>query len=135
MIATQPGASNILHLRHPARYRCQLWQYHSRLSRLYLRVFQDQQDAPAFFLLFTDVGYLDCPVTWEGADFRIAPAQDCLAQLLEAGLIGEAVLQFPDAYASITDHARLYIVDRPRHSIRIIANSASRLQQPPPEYA
>ncbi|MCU0514102.1 MAG: hypothetical protein MUE40_16220 [Anaerolineae bacterium] len=127
----QPGATNIFNLTQPEHYRCQMLHYHARLSRLYLRVYQGAADQPAFFVLLTDVAYVDCPVTWQGANFSVAAAEDCIALLLEAGLIGKAILQFPGAYASITDYARLYQVAGGSRTIRLIAGSASRLQHLP----
>jgi hypothetical protein len=122
---------NIFHLRTPQLYRCQVYRYFSGLSRLYLSVFKPYQSTPDFYLLFADVAYFEGPVAWESADFHIADPQDCIDLMLKSGIIGEAVLQFPDAYASITATARLYLVKRPQSPVRIIASSASRLEQVP----
>lgn len=127
MAKNEPGDSNIFNITGPAQYRCQVLHYHARLSRLYLRVFKGAAEQPAFYLLFTDVAYLDCPVTWQGADFRIAASDECIALMLETGLIGKAILQFPGAYASLTDYARLYIATTPGRPVRLIANSAALL--------
>ena len=122
---------NIFQLRSPRLYRCQVYRYFNGLSRLYLGVFKPMQNVPAFYLLFSDVAYFEGPVNWESADFYIAEPQQCVDLLLKTGIIGQAVLQFPDAYASITDSARLYLVDTPQSQIRIIASSANRLEQIP----
>ena len=53
--------------------------------------------------------------------------------MLELGLVGEAVHRFPDAYAAITDYARLYRVPSPQRQIRIIASSAAILTTIPAE--
>lgn len=91
---------------------------------------------PAFYLLFADVAYFDCPVTWTGADFAIAERDDCIRLMLEAGLIGEAILRFADAYASITDYARLYVaMTQGQRPIRLIANSANMLRELPDDLA
>ena len=134
MVKTENGATNIFNITQPELYRCQVLHYHNRLSRLYIAVYKgNDRAAPAlFYLLFADVGYFDCPVSWTGADFSIAPTDDCIQLMLDTGLIGAAILQFPNAYASITDYARLYIAttstERP---IRIIANSANMVQELP----
>lgn len=134
MAKTEPGAINVFNISMPHLYRCQIYHYHSRLSRLYLRVFKgEQQETAAFYLLFSDVGYIEAPVTWQDADFHIAPQQDCIDLLLAAGLIGPAVLQFPDAYAAITEHARLYTVATTGQPVRIIAGSGALLQSLPAE--
>lgn len=134
MVKTENGATNIFNITEPELYRCQILHYHNRLSRLYVAVYKGtDRAAPAlFYLLFSDVGYFDCPVSWQGANFSIAPSDDCIQLMLEAGLIGQAILQFPNAYASITDYARLYVgkssTERP---IRIVANSANMVQELP----
>jgi len=134
MVKSNHGETNIFNITNPDLYRCQILHYHNRLSRLYLAVFKgnDRAVPPVFYLLFSDVGYFDCPVTWQGAGFDIAPPDDCIQLLLDTGLVGSAILRFPNAYASITDHARLYVAttatERP---IRIIANSANMVHDLP----
>lgn len=113
------------------QYRCQVYRYFSGLSRLYLSVFKPNQAAPAFYILFSDVAYFEGPVNWQSVDFYIGASEDCLDLLLKTGIIGPAVLQFPNAYATITDAVRLYLVDTPNSQIRIIASSAARLDSVP----
>ncbi|MCA9912228.1 MAG: hypothetical protein KC496_02715 [Anaerolineae bacterium] len=136
MVKTEQNAENIFNITNPEEYRTQVLHYHNRLSRLYLSVFKGQNQAPAFYLLFSDVGFLDCPMSWQGAQFDIAPEEECIRLLLETGLIGRAVLQFPRAYASITDYAKLYMGqssgERP---VRIIASSANMLRSLPSDIA
>jgi hypothetical protein len=134
MVKTESGAKNVFNITQPELYRCQILHYHNRLSRLYVAVYKGNDRAmPAlFYLLFADVAYFDCPVTWQGADFAIAPSDDCIQLMLDTGLIGQAILQFPNAYASITDYARLYVgTTSTERSIRIIANSANMVQELP----
>lgn len=134
MVKSEQGASNIFNISDAEAYRCQILHYHNRLSRLYIAVFKGQdRNAPAiFYLLFSDVGYFECPVTWQGADFTIAPTDDCIQLLLDTGLVGEAILRFPNAYASITDYANLYIAQTSlEKEIRIIASSANMLHDLP----
>ena len=127
----EPGSANAFNISQPMRYRCQILHYHRRLSRLYLAVYQGRRSLPAFYLLFTDVAYLDAPMSWQGADFDIAEQTACIALMLETGLVGEAIHQFPDAYASLTEHARLYLARSLRRQIRIIAGSGSLLTDIP----
>lgn len=134
MVKSNHGDHNIFNITQPQQYRCQMLHYHNRLSRLYIAVFkgQDRAAAPVFHLLFSDVAYLDLPMNWQGANFDIAPADDCIDLMLAAGLVGQALLTFPNAYASITDYAHLYRAASPHHApIRIIANSANMLHQLP----
>lgn len=118
-------------IRAPQLYRCQVYRYFSGLSRLYLSVFKPQQTNPAFFALFSDVGYFEGPMSWESVDFQIASNEDCIALMLQTGIIGAAVLQFPDAYAAITETARLYVVATAQTHVRIIASSVSMLTEIP----
>ena len=106
----------------PQLYRCQVYRYFSGLSRLYVSAFKPYQTTPAFF---------EGPMGWESADFRRAPHDECVALLLETGIIGEAVRQFPDAYAAVTEAANLYIVRAPRVCVRVIAGSAALLPEIP----
>ncbi len=120
-------AENIFNLTTPHQYQCHVHHYHSRLSRLYVRVFQGQAQIPAFYLLFSDVGYVEGPINWQGANVSIAPHQECIDLMLETGMIGPAVLQFPDAYAAITDSVHLYVIETTKNSVRIIGSSVARL--------
>ena len=131
MTKTEPGSHNIFNITQPERYRCQVLHYHNRLSRLYLRVYKDQNQYPAFHLLFADVAYFDCPVTWQGIDFHIAKHDECLQLMLDTGLVGPAILRFPGAYASLTEYTRLYQTGSNQRPIRIIAGSGTMLQQLP----
>jgi len=131
MVKMDVGSENIFNITQPERYRCQMIHYHNRLSRLYISVMKEQNPAPAFYLLFSDVGYMDCPVNWQGVNFRIAQSEECLELMLSVGIIGQAILQFPNAYASITDYARLFIMETSQQPIRIIASGATQLRQLP----
>lgn len=130
---TDSPADNIFGIAQPMIYRCHIHRYYSGLSRLYVRAFKGQQQVPAFYLLFSDVGYIEGPVNWQGVDFHIAPQQECLDLMLQTGMIGPAILQFPDAYASITDYARLYVARAAHSPLRIIASSAALLNDLPAE--
>ncbi|MCY4062499.1 MAG: hypothetical protein OXG53_09035 [Chloroflexi bacterium] len=133
MAKTEHGSKNVFNISNPARYRCQIFHYHRKLSRLYLSVYQGQREQPAFYLLFADVAYIDAPMSWIGADFDIAERDECVALMLDLGLVGDAIHRFPDAYASITDYARLYRVGSVHSKIRIIAGSGAILQTIPRE--
>ena len=133
MVKTEQGSRNAFNISDPKRYRCQVHHYHRKLSRLYLSVYKGVRSEPAFYLLFSDVAYIDAPMSWPSAEFDIADRSDCIELLLNVGLVGEAIHQFPDAYASITDYARLYQVHSAQNAIRIVAGSAAILQDIPAE--
>ncbi|MCY4018737.1 MAG: hypothetical protein OXG39_04965 [Chloroflexi bacterium] len=133
MAKVELNSRNVFNISKPAGYRCQVFHYHRKLSCLYLSVYQGQRNQPAIYILFSDVAYIEAPMSWLGADFQIASKQACIDLMIELGLIGPAIRRFPDAYASITDYARLYRVDTPNSVIRIIASSGTLLQSIPPE--
>ena len=133
MAKFEHGSENAFNITNPGRYRCQVFHYHRKLSRLYLSVYQGNSHEPAFYLLFTDVAYLEAPMSWQGANFDIAERDDCVSLMLALGLVGEAIHQFPDAYASITDYARLYRARSVHSEIRVIASSAAILRTIPGE--
>lgn len=126
-------SENVFAIPQPMRYRCQVHRYYSGLSRLYVRCYKDRQELPAFYLLFTDVGYWEGPVNWQGVDFQAAPHDDCIDLLVKTGIIGPAVLQFPDAYAPITEHVTLYVAQTLHTPVRVIAGSATRIPDIPAE--
>ena len=133
MAKTEQGSRNAFNITDPKRYRCQVHHYHRKLSRLYLSVYKGARNEPAFYLLFTDVAYIDAPMSWSSAEFDIAEHGACIDLLLNLGLVGEAIRQFPDAYAAITDYARLYQARSANNIIRIVASSAAILQDIPAE--
>lgn len=138
MVKSNHGDNNIFNITNPQQYRCQIVHYHNRLSRLYIAVYKgEDRHAPAiFYLLFSDIAYFECPVNWQGAEFQIAPSDDCIQLMLDAGLIGSAIMRFPDAYASITQYARLYIgTTNTKKDIRIIANSANMINSLPADFS
>lgn len=124
---------NIFNLPAPIMYRVHVHRYFSGLSRMYMRVFKGQNETPAFYLLFSDVGYFEGPISWQGADFCMASADDCIQLMLKTGMIGEAILQYPDAYLPITEQARLYVVKTTHTPVRFIAGAAQTLTEVPPD--
>lgn len=133
MVKTGQGSTNVFNITDPLRYRCQIHHYHRRLSRLYLSVYKGARNEAAFYLLFSDVAYVDAPTSWLGAEFDIAKRCDCIDLLLRVGLVGEAIHEFPAAYASITDYLQLYLLRSAANTIRIVASSAAILQDIPTE--
>ena len=133
MAKTAFGSRNVFNFTKPGRYRCQVFHYHRKLSRLYLSVYQRQRNLPSLYILFSDVAYIEAPMSWQGAEFDIASSEECVKLMIQVGLIGSAIHQFPDAYASITDYARLYQVRTTSGLIRIIAGSGTIMKRVPAE--
>lgn len=128
---TNTPADNLFDIAQPMIYRCHIHRYYSGLSRLYVRAFKGQQQVPAFYLLFSDVGYVEGPINWQGVAFHIAPHEECVELMLQTGMVGPAILQYPDAYASLTDYAHLYVARTTHSPLRIIASSATLLNDLP----
>lgn len=122
---------NLLNLKDPRGYHCHIHHYHSRLSRLYVRAYRPNQTDPAFYVLFSDVGYIEGAISWQGADLCVAGYDDCISLLLAAGLIGEAIYQYPDVYAEVTRGAHLYVFRTPSAPVRLIASAATMLNDVP----
>ena len=133
MAKTAFGSCNVFNITRPGHYRCQIFHYHRKLSRLYLSVYQGVRNLPSLYILFSDVAYIQAPMSWEGAAFDIASKEECIALMIQVGLVGPAIQQFPDAYASITEYARLYQVQTPNGLIHIIASSGTIMKRIPAE--
>ena len=131
MAKTAYESQNIFNISEAHLYRCQVLHYSARVSRLYISVMKEASTTPVFYLLFSDVGYMDCPMNWQGADFAIVTQDECIQLMLDTGLIGQAILRFPNAYASLTEYARLYTVKTATHTIRLIASAANMVTQLP----
>ncbi len=117
----------------PKRYSCNVFRYHSSLSRLYIRVFEGLKDAPSFYLLFTDVGYFEGPMNWRGVDFVRADAEDCLSLMVATGMVDDMMLDDLDTRQALAEAAYLYTLQTGHSRIRIIAGEAVKLQNLPAE--
>ncbi|MFN8371735.1 MAG: hypothetical protein U0694_02505 [Anaerolineae bacterium] len=120
--------ANVFNIKTPQIYRCNVHRYHNKLSRLYIRAFKGEAQEPAFYLLFTDVGYFEGPMNWQGVGFRLAPARECLTLMQKAGLL--AGVQ-PELASAIAEMTHLYLLDTPATIIKIIAGQATRLNEIP----
>ena len=54
--------------------------------RLYLSVYKGARNQPTFYLLFSDVAYIEAPMSWLSAEFDIAEQEDCIALMLGNGI-------------------------------------------------
>jgi hypothetical protein len=120
------SASNIFNIKTPQLYRCHVYRYHSTLSRLYVRAFKGEAQDPAFYLLFSDVGYFEGPMNWQGAQFRLAPTNECLALMQRSGMVAGVSV---DMLAALGEIARLYVVDTPHTPVKIVAGQAIKLDK------
>ena len=115
----------------PTLYRCNVYRYHSGLSRLYIRVFKGLAQAPSFYLFFSDVGYFDGPMNWHSVDLRRAPAAECLRLMQAVGMVDDFMLDDPEPRLALAEAAHLYVFLTPITQIRLIAGQVVRLDQIP----
>ncbi|MEO0562847.1 MAG: hypothetical protein AAF125_12120 [Chloroflexota bacterium] len=115
----------------PVLYRCNVFRYHSGLSRLYVRVFKGLAQAPSFYLFFSDVGYFEGPMNWKGADLRRAPSADCLSLMQTVGLVEDFMLDDPETRLALAEAAHLYVFRTSQTEVRLIAGEVVRLQDVP----
>jgi hypothetical protein len=112
---------NVFETEQPETYWCQLWWYAVGHSNLTIQV---NKQSSVFYLHFSGVKYLSLPQLWEDANFKIAPLEACVE-------IIQAVSQFNvDHFLSIFPPQefpwKLYTVDHPKTSIKIVALTASK---------
>ena len=122
--------STVFNIKTPHLYRCHVHRYYSGLSRLYVRAFKEDAQEPAFYLLFSDVGYFEGPMNWQGVHFRRAPAQECLSLMQKSGMLQGTPPEMLDALAEVI---HLYVLDTPQTPVKIVAGNATRLNEIPSE--
>lgn len=123
--------TNIFEIEHPKIYRCNVLRYDSGLSRLYIRVFKGMSVAPSFYLFFSDVGYFEGPVNWEGVGFNIESSEKCLSLMVDTGMVRDIMLDDPDTRLALAEAAQLYTLQTPHSTIRIVAGSAVKMDKLP----
>jgi len=121
----------VFDIKTPKLYRCNVYRYHSGLSKLYIRVFKGVNETPSFYLFFSDVGYFEGPMNWSSADFQVAPADDCLDLMRDVGLVENMMLEDPDTREALAEAAHLYTVQAAHTVVRIIAGEAVKLEDVP----
>jgi hypothetical protein len=122
---------NFFEIDSPQIYRCNVFRYHSGLSRLYIRVFKGMSTAPSFYLLFSDVGYFEGPMNWQGVAFQRDTPEACLDFMARVGMVADLMLDDPDTRAALSEAAHLYTMQTPQNVIHIIAGDAVRLPEIP----
>ncbi len=122
--------SNVFNIKTPQIYRCHVHRYYSGLSRLYVRAFKGNAQEPAFYLLFSDVGYFEGTMNWQGVNFRRAAAQECLTLMQKSGMLADTP---PEMLQALAEVVHLYILNTEHSSVKIIAGHATRLNEIPSE--
>ena len=126
-------SDNHFNIKAPNLYRCNVYRYSSTLSQLYIRVFKGMSVAPSFYLFFSDVGYFEGPMNWEGVDFQMQPADDCLSLMRDMGMVEDFLLDDPDTREALTESVHLYTVKTRHSTIRIVGGEAVMMADVPPE--
>ncbi|MEM6284374.1 MAG: hypothetical protein AAF787_19435 [Chloroflexota bacterium] len=126
-------SDNHFNIKAPNLYRCNMYRYSSTLSKLYIRVFKGMSVAPSFYLFFSDVGYFEGPMNWEGADFQRQESDACIALMRRVGMVQDFLLDDPETREALMESAHLYTVQTQHTTIRIVAGEAVMLADVPPE--
>ncbi len=105
----------------PEVYRCNILRYDTRLSKIYVRAFNGMSDDPSFYLLFTDVGYFEGPLNWQGAGLYKLQADECLQLMVDVGLVADFMLDDPDTLSVLKETANLYEFRTKFRPVRLIA--------------
>lgn len=116
-IPMTPGAANIFALANAAHYRVEIFHYQRHLSRLLLRATHKHKTV---YLQFSGVAYMDVPSVWQNASFRVGTTTEYHQVMQSTGTIANTIT---------AESLRLYLVDTPEKTLRIIATSAVLLHE------
>ena len=133
MTIPNTAESNIFNIETPQIYRCNVYRYHSGLSKLYIRMFKGMAEAPAFYIFFADVGYFEGPMNWKGVNFHRASSDTCLDLMVSVGLVEDFYLNDPDTRVALAESTHLYMVQTPHTIVKIIAGKGVILKDVPEE--
>lgn len=125
------GHNRVFDIQTPGIYKCNVFRYHSGLSKLYIRVFKSANSAPSFYIFFSDVGYFEGPMNWTSVDLRMAPPSQCLDLMRDTGLVEDFMLDDEDTRQALADATHLYVIQTAHTTIRIIAGEAVMLNDAP----
>lgn len=123
--------TNIFGIETPQLYSCNVFRYHSGLSRLYIRVFKGKNEAPSFYLFFSDVGYFEGPMNWQSIDFQQATADECLSLMQQTGMVEDFMLDDEETRNALAEAIHLYRVKTPHTIVQIIGGEAVILKELP----
>jgi hypothetical protein len=107
----------------PESYRCNILRYDTKLSQIYVRAFKGASNDPGFYLIFTDVGYFEGPLNWQGAVLYKMPAKACLNLMLEAGMLADLKMDDPETQAAVAATANLYQFKTTFRPVQLIGGS------------
>jgi len=117
--ATYP-IDNVFGVENPESYECHVKRYDSRLSYLeiYTRPLDQSSLQESFFsFVFNAVEYFEGTMTWIGANFRIAPPNECIQ------IARKMPYQHKMTDQEILDFYDLYVVESKQSQIKILAGS------------
>ncbi len=125
--------SPIFEIKTPEVYRCNILRYDTRLSKIYVRAFNGMSDDPSFYLLFTDVGYFEGPLNWQGAAIYKASSELCLKLMVDVGMVADFMMDDPDTLAALKETANLYLFKTKFRPIQLVAGNVVMRNNVPPE--
>ena len=124
---------DVFSIENPDEYFCRVQSYHTSdpLSFMYVFVHPPNEPQKKFVILFNYVRYFAGPMTWAGANFKIAHYDDCATILKRI----PGFQDYPDenqakasGAISRNKHYKMYLTGSNKLEVKIIALSATILQ-------
>jgi hypothetical protein len=123
---------NFFQLSEPEFCECTMWRYASTHSLMYIQVLRLGNIQPGqarnLFLRFTGIHYVEGPVKWQGANFKLASIEES-KDLWRKLAPNEAQAEMLDFIARET---YLLVVDTAQFRIKLLAETADVDTAPPP---
>jgi hypothetical protein len=102
----------------PEEYSCIVWRYHSSHSMLLIQLHKgDIVEGDVSYLMFGEVAYYEGQMSWKGAEFHIAPVDECIKLFQKLGWGKDDNIPIESYLAN----NRLYIFRNTKTAVRILA--------------
>jgi hypothetical protein len=113
---------NYFSITDPDSYGCGVYKYVASLSVLHIRVVNSTKPPNLFYIVFYPVEYFSGPMYWQGANFQLAPDEECLMILSRLERYKGTL---PEKLLIDEEHKlKLFTVKSPRNTIQIVAKEA-----------
>jgi len=120
IIGLKPSTNNALGLHDPASYLCRVWKYAVSHSCLLIRAGKIGSHPPkTFYLLFEGVSHFLGPLSWKGADLRVATTEE--------------LIDFAKSYNISFGPGTLCIFETPEVSVKLLTTNFVTMMSEPPE--
>jgi hypothetical protein len=112
-----PSLDNILKsISDSKNCQCRLKQYRASHSLALIEI--SRESLNSVYLAFEEVQYIECPISWQGADIYLGPVDECV-QILHK--LKKGFEELPESY--LAEKYRLYKFQHPDFQIQVLANS------------